>query len=285
MRGVSAGLLLAVLICAAAGARVPAARAVSYVAMGDSYTSGPGLSPAAPESPPECGRAAINYPHLAASALGLSLTDVSCSGASRLDFTSAQYADQPPQFDALDEGTEVVSVGMGGNDNDIFGRLAYGCAQADESDSSEKGAPCKHEYGREEAEAVKQDAAPYTEAIAQIRTRSPYAKVFIVGAPDIASAHGPGCFEAVPWTPADFHWANSIELKFNAMLKKAAKRDGYTFVNVYSDSIGHDVCEGLGVRWIEPLIDPHGAALHPNALGQEADARELEGAMRAAGID
>jgi GDSL-like Lipase/Acylhydrolase family len=288
MRGAIAACALSALICGFASAALPPAASASepsYVAMGDSYTSGPGLTPYAPESPPECGRSSINYAHLTAHALGLSLQDVSCSGASRYDFTAAQYSDQPPQFDALSESTEVVSVGMGGNDNDIFGRIASGCAETDSSDTHDRGAPCKRKYGKEETEAIKKDAAPYTAAIAEIHTLAPHAKVFIMGAPDIASSSGRGCFETVPWTTADFHWINTIEHKFIEMLQKAAKADGYTYVELSSASVGHDVCEPLGTRWVEPLIDPaDGAALHPNALGQEHDALALESAMREAGI-
>jgi hypothetical protein len=253
--------------------------------MGDSYTSGPGLTPYQAEAPPECARSTINYPHLTASALGLSLDDVSCSGANRLDFTQSQYAEQPPQFDALGAGTEVVSVSMGGNDNDIFGRLAGGCAETDSSDTTDKGAPCKRRYGTEETKALKDDVAPYTEALARIRALAPHAQVFVVGYPELASPSAHGCFATVPWTTADFHWVNAIELKLNAMLRGAAKKDGYTYVDTFTASKGHDVCEALGTRWIEPLIDPaDGASLHPNALGQEHDALALESAMRAAGI-
>lgn len=264
------------LACAPAGA-------TSYVAMGDSYTAAPGLPPY--EGPPECARSQDNYPHLAAGALGLALEDVSCSGASRLDFTQAQYPSQPPQFDALSEDTEVVSVSMGGNDNRIFDRLATGCAATDESDTADRGAPCKKAYGKEEAAAISSDLAPYIEALARIHALAPHAKVFVVGYPALASATGPGCFDSMHWTTADFHWGNAVELKLDRMLEQAARRDRYTYVDTYTPSIGHDVCEPLGVRWIEPLLgSATGAALHPNGLGEEHDALALESAMRAAGI-
>lgn len=257
----------------------------SYVAMGDSYTAGPGLVPSVPGSPAGCGRSEINYPHLVASALGLTLDDVSCSGASRIDFTTPQLEGQPPQFGALDEGPEVVSVGMGGNDDDIYDRLVSGCYETDSGDPQGKGAPCKKKYAKSEVAAIKEDAAPYTKALAQIHVLAPDAKVFVVGYPQITPRSGPGCPATVPFTAADDHWANAIERKLNAMLQKAAEKDAYTYVNTFSASEGHDACKALGVRWVEPLIDPaDGVPLHPNALGQEADALALEGAMRAAGI-
>src|SRR4051812_14630947 len=89
----------------------------SYVAMGDSFTTGGGTGPAAEGSPHECGVSSASYPFLAAATLGLTLKDVSCGGASSSSFRSSQFPDQPPQFDALSASTEVVSVSMGGNDH------------------------------------------------------------------------------------------------------------------------------------------------------------------------
>ncbi|WP_267899301.1 hypothetical protein [Nocardia stercoris] len=34
--------------------------------------------------------------------------------------TTAQYLDQPPQFNALTPGTSVVTLGIGGNDHNVF---------------------------------------------------------------------------------------------------------------------------------------------------------------------
>ena len=259
--------------------------ATSYVAMGDSYTAGPGIGPSVPGSPANCGRAENNYPHFVASTLGLTLDDISCSGASRTDFTTSELEGEPPQFEALEEGTEVVSVGMGGNDNDIYDRLVSGCYETDSADPQGKGAPCKKKYGKTEVAAIKEDAAPYTEALARIHVLAPHAKVFVLGYPQVNPRSGAGCPAAIPFTVADDHWASGIERKLNSMLQKAAKKDGYTYVDTFAASEGHDACRPLGVRWVEPLINPaDGVPLHPNALGHEADALALASAMRAQGI-
>ena len=61
---------------------------------------------------------------LVASALGLSLTDVSCSGAKTENLTNEQLPGvTPPQFNALTPSTRVVTLGMGGNDGNLFGTL------------------------------------------------------------------------------------------------------------------------------------------------------------------
>ena len=83
--GVAAALVFA--LPAAAGAST-----VNYVSIGDSYTSGPGVLPyEESEQAENCGRSTKNYPHLAAAALKLTLTDVSCGGATTSDETESQF--------------------------------------------------------------------------------------------------------------------------------------------------------------------------------------------------
>src|ERR1017187_444451 len=81
--------LMLVLLVGALTAILPSvasANGQSYVALGDSYTAGPGMLPVSATAPPGCGQSQKNYPHLVASVLGLSLTDVSCSGAKTENF-------------------------------------------------------------------------------------------------------------------------------------------------------------------------------------------------------
>src|ERR1019366_2046969 len=146
--GRSAAVLLIAVVTAALTAATAGAQGGSYVAMGDSYTSGPGLAPASSSAPADCGQSQANYPHLVAAALGLSLTDASCAGARTEDFTVAQHPDQPPQFASLAPTTAVVSVSMTGNDHGLFGTLVQGCTETDAEDVMNIGAPCKRKYGQ-----------------------------------------------------------------------------------------------------------------------------------------
>jgi hypothetical protein len=113
--------------------------------MGDSYTAGPGITPVSPTAPADCGQSAVNYPHLVASVLRLSLTDVSCSGAKTEDFTVAQFPDQAPRFNALSPSTKVVTIGMGGNDGNLLGTLVRGCTALDFGQPN-IGAPCQEHF-------------------------------------------------------------------------------------------------------------------------------------------
>lgn len=279
-------IVLAGVLAAAACVVAPAAAAVaevSYVAMGDSYTSAPGVVPYAPAAPPECGQSEKNYPHLVAGALKLSLTDVSCSGAYTGDFTAAQYPNQPPQFDALSAGTEVVSVGMGGNDHNVFGTLINGCREAGANHPSEK-APCKKQYAAFVKKAVEEDRAPFEAALAQIHVLAPKAKVFVLGYPEITPRHGK-CAGFGAWTEGDLKWFRTVTKSGDAHLKREAKAQGAVFVDTFKPSEGHNACEAVGTRWIEPLYGSlTGVGVHPNAAGEEHDAIDLEGAMAKAGV-
>jgi hypothetical protein len=278
---------LAILVAVAIGAIVvptgASAQTTPYVALGDSYVSGPFILPLASEASLLCLQSARNYPHLAAAALGLSLKDVSCAGATTSNLTTeAQYPGLSPQLDALSSSTKVVTVGIGGNDNNLFFGTLISCGAEDLVFPF--GTPCKATYGNKLAEEIKTDAPVVGAAFHQIKVDSPSAKVFVVGYPDILPPSG-NCWPTVPLTTGDVAYLNGVEKELDAMLESEAAANGDTFVNTYTPSIGHDACKSLSVRYIEPVIPESDAfSVHPNERGMEADASELETAMRAAGI-
>jgi hypothetical protein len=275
--------VLALFAFALCAALVPAsADAQSYVAVGDSYVSGPLILPPARGAPLDCTQSARNYPHLTATALGLSLKDVSCGGATTANFTEAQYPDQPPQFDALSSSTEVVSVGIGGNDNNLFIETLAVCGAEDLVFPF--GTPCKDTYKNKLSEEIKADEPVVSAAFHQIGVLSPSAKVFVVAYPDILPQSG-NCWPTVPLTTGDVAYLNNVEKELNAMLASAASANGDTYVDTFTPSIGHDACKSIGTRWIEPVLPESDAfSVHPNEKGMEADASDLEAAMRLQGI-
>jgi GDSL-like Lipase/Acylhydrolase family len=260
-----------------------AGAASSYVSLGDSYTSGPFILPFASGAPLECLQSARNYSHLTATALGLSLRDVSCSGATTENLTTtAQYSDQPPQLDALSSSTQVVSVGIGGNDKGLFLNTLITCGAEDLVFPF--GTPCKDTYGHKLAEEITEDGPVVGAALHQVHVISPSAKVFVVGYPDILPQSG-NCWPTVPLTTGDVAYLNGVEKELNAMLSSEAGANSATYVDTYTPSIGHDACKSLSVRYVEPVLPESDAfSVHPNERGMEADASELEAAMRAKGI-
>ncbi len=285
-RAIHPALSLAVLaaaLLAFAAAPSIAGAAPSYVSLGDSYTSGPFILPFASGAPLECLQSARNYSHLAATALGLSLRDVSCSGATTENLTTtAQYSDQPPQIDALGSATQVVSVGIGGNDKGLFLNTLIICGAEDLVFPF--GTPCKDTYGHKLAEEIAEDGPVIGAALHQIHVISPAAKVFVVGYPDILPQSG-NCWPTVPLTTGDVAYLNGVEKELNAMLSAEAAANSATYVDTYTPSIGHDACKSLSVRYVEPVLPESDAfSVHPNERGMEANGSELEAAMRAKGI-
>lgn len=263
--------LAASLLAVVGPAPAPAAAADNddYVALGDSYTSGP-LIPDQTGQPLGCLRSNRDYPHLVAQTLGLSLTDVSCSGAETPDMANAQGVTpgpNPPQFNALSADTDIVTVQIGGNDIG-FSEIIQNCIAI-----IPLTAVCQPDYVRNGTDQISQRiaaTAPKVAAVLQgIRQRSPNARIYVVGYPAILPESGGGCWPSVPLSNADLPWLREKNKELNAMLAAQAVANGARYVDVYTPGIGHDACQSNGVRWVEGIIPAalQAAPIHPNATG------------------
>ncbi|WP_433662802.1 SGNH/GDSL hydrolase family protein [Nocardia sp. CA-128927] len=274
-------LLAAAAAAAAALFPLPAAGAAddSYVALGDSYTAGPNVAPPDRMASSGCARSAVNYPHLVASALALQLDDRSCTAAKTENVTTtAQFPDQPAQITALTSTTKVVTLGIGGNDNNTFRNLVAACIATDSLNFT--GTPCKDTYGSTFVDNIHADAPVIGAAIAKIHQIAPAAKVFVVGYPAIIARNG-GCHPQVPITDGDAAYIDDIETELNTVLRDQAQLNNAAYVDTYTPSLGHDACKLAGTRWIEPVAPGQTAiTLHPNAAGMRADAVAVTAAIR-----
>jgi lysophospholipase L1-like esterase len=268
------GSLTAAATASAAGGR--------YVALGDSYVAGP-LIPT--QSGGLCLRSSQNYPSVAAAALGLSLTDASCSGATTAEMTASQTDDglsiNAPQLNAVTSATSVVTLGIGGNDIGFTGIIET-CAE--QSLGNPFGSPCTSHYtsgGADQLAASISATGPKVAAVlAEIHQLAPSARVFVVGYPDILPEHTSGCWPIVPIAYGDVSYLRQTEKELNSMLSAEAAAHGATYVDTYTPTVGHDVCQSTGTKWIEGLVPTSSAApFHPNVLGEAAMARALEGAI------
>jgi lysophospholipase L1-like esterase len=254
----------------------------SYVAMGDSFTAGPGVLLQSLD-PVGCFRSDHNYPHLVAQARGSALRDRSCSGATAQDLSAPQPVlggPNPAQLDGLDSGVTTVSVQIGGNDIG-FMEIILRCAAI-----LPAGTPCQDVYtggGSDElSRRIAATAPKVAAALAEVRRRAPQARLFVVGYPAILPEVQPGCWPLLPVAPGDVPYLRNIQKQLNAMLATQAAAAGATYVDVYGPSIGHDACQLPGTRWVEPLVPLSPAApVHPNALGMQAMASVLLQAMTA----
>jgi len=275
--GACAVALVTVVAAAAPAAAAPSTGlpAQSYVALGDSYASGP-LIPLQTGLPAGCLRSNRNYPSLVAETIGVpAFRDVSCSGATTDNLAASQsvlFGVNPPQFDALSADTDLVTITMGGNDIG-FASIINECAVR--SPRQPFGEACKDFFtaGGTDQLAARIDAtAPKIEAALDgIQQRSPDARVLLAGYPAILPDTGPGCFPTVPFSPGDVAYLRDTEKRLNAMLADEADAAGVNYVDTYTPTIGHDACQPPGKKWIEGLAPTSPAApVHPNALGMIA---------------
>ena len=267
-------LIVAVLAAFVAFAGV--ARGAGYVSLGDSYTAGP-LIPN-PVPPYGCLKSDRNYPHLTAAAIGLPLRDASCSGARTDHMSSPQNVEfdgpNPPQFDALDAGTTVVSVTIAGNDIG-FSEIAESCITVNPFSS-----PCRDKYNSGGQDVIAERiaaTAPKVAAVLQgIHARAPAARVFVLNYAAIFPETGFGCWPQMPIGFADVPYLRAKQKQLNAMIANQAAANSATLVDWYQASIGHDACKGPLVRWVEPAVPVNPAApIHPNARGMRGAASVL----------
>jgi hypothetical protein len=260
----------------------PAPAAADYVALGDSYTAGP-LIPLQ-IAPFGCLKSNNNYAHLAAPKLGQpAFRDPSCSGAETEDMTAPQGVTpgpNPPQFDALDADTGVVSFTIGGNDIG-FTSIAENCLS-----TTPTGTFCKGDYvqgGRDEISERIAATAPKVAAVIQgIRARSPQARILVLNYAAIFPERGAlGCWPQLPVADGDIAYLREKQKELNAMLAAQAAANGARLVDWYRASIGHDACKPPLIRWVEPLVPANAAApVHPNLLGMIGAAKLVVAAAR-----
>jgi lysophospholipase L1-like esterase len=278
IRRLIAGLASGACALALAAHAAPAhagARAIDYVALGDSAAAGP-LIPRQDPSRPGCFRSHRNYPSLTAAALNVrSFTDVTCSSAETTDLTEPQktlLGTVPPQFDALTEGTDLVTVHLGANDISMF-RLVAHCLALGVNP-----APCRDDYqedGRDAWEAKISALAPRIDGMLRgIRERAPHARIVVVGYP--AYLPHDGCYPTVPILPGDAAYVKRTVDRLNTMLAQRAGTAGAGFVDLAARGAGHTACASPADRWVEPYLPASLAVpFHPNATGMRAFARIL----------
>lgn len=121
MRGRRHVLVVGAALAASVPLAVPAhAAGPSYVALGDSYSSGTGTRTYLADGT-SCQRSVYAYPSLIAASTGYALTFRACSGATTSDVAATQLS-------ALSSTTAYVTISVGGNDAG-FADVLTTCAQ------------------------------------------------------------------------------------------------------------------------------------------------------------
>ncbi|MGW2873495.1 SGNH/GDSL hydrolase family protein [Kitasatospora sp. NPDC001225] len=270
-----------------------------YVALGDSYAAGAGVPG---QSAGLCLRSDRNYGHLVAGALKAGrYTDVTCAAAKIKAMTQPQYDAfirvNDPQLDAVTADTDLVTLGIGGNDlaaSDLgLGELVATCIAG--AVVNPFGTPCKDvyhhghwdwstmswQYGTDDlAERIRTTITPQlTDTLKRIHTKAPGARVLLVGYPSVLPADGSTCVLRQPVTPGDVEYMHGVLDKLNAALKSTAAANGATYVDTATPTLGHDVCSDD--RWIEGALPGSPAVpFHPNATGEQVMAQAVLAALK-----
>jgi hypothetical protein len=185
----------------------------------------------------------------------------------------------PPQLNALDANTRVVTLQIGGNDIG-FTSIIENCASPVPA-----GHPCRDHYvvnGDDQlADAIAATAPKVAAVVRAIHARAPRARVYVVGYPSILPADGTSCWPQMPIAPDDVPYLVHVEERLNAMIRTQAGANRAIYVDLYTPSLGHDACQLVTVRWVEPVVPVLPAfPVHPNSFGMAAFAGVVRATAR-----
>lgn len=238
-------------LATAASTFVPAAAApdaaVDYVALGDSYVSGQGAGDYGDSG--SCARSANSFSQLWADANNpASFEFMSCSGAQTEDVLANQVG-------ALNTGTDLVSIAIGGNDAG-FVSVLQSCFTGGDSG-------CKE--ATDEAIGYARNTLPgeldsvYTE----IRNRAPSASVVVLGYPHIYKIGG-SCSFGISDTSRGY--INNASDVLNEVIAERAGTAGFSYADVRPGFTDHELCSDA--PWLNGPRVNIPESYHPNADGQ-----------------
>jgi lysophospholipase L1-like esterase len=268
-------------LAAGCGSRVPdppppGALQDIYVALGDSYTSGPSIPNVIQGA---CFRSDNNYPHQVAAALDNTLLiDASCAGAATPGMTDEQstgVSEEAPQLDALTADTDLVTLGIGANDTHFFRSVVIDCTLVKARDP--EGHPCRDVNtadGRNQlVPLVEEIRGNIQRVIEAIKRRAPEARILLVGYPQIVPETG--TCDLLPLATEDYPFVRDTFQRLIDAQRQVAAQTGVEFVDVQAAVEGHDIC--APDPWIAGIVDhPEvAAAWHPYLAEQTAVAQEI----------
>ena len=233
-------------VCIVALAVPAAALADDYVALGDSFSSGVGTSSYTLSS--SCKRGVYAYPYLLAQQrAGTALSFVACSGATTSSLMSSQIG-------AVNAGTDLVTVTIGGNDIGFAG-LIYQCTLGE----------CSSALDSTRASVGTFLPSRLATVYDAIRAQAPAATVVVLGYPRMFSSSG--CFGTLGISTTERTKANQLADALDATIASAVfGRTGFVYKSALVPWTGHAVCSGSA--WLNGLnLFNTGESYHPNRAG------------------
>ena len=243
----AAGVVTAV--CATPAAR--AASSVSYVALGDSYSSGLGAGSYLSSSG-SCDRSTNAYPEQWAAANSpASFVFVACAGATTSDVISSQVS-------ALSAGTTLVSITIGGNDAG-FSSVMETCVLRSTSS-------CLSAVAAARSFVASQLPARLASTLLAIRQHAPSARIVLLGYPDLYDLSKSGT--CIGLSTQDRIALNAGADALDSALSAAAQGSPNTvFADVRPQFAPHEICDSGS--WLHSVdILSISSSYHPTASGQ-----------------
>lgn len=225
------------------------ASGANYVALGDSYSSGVGAGDYI-DSSGSCDRSPNAYSALWADAHDpASYRSVACSGAKTTDVIANQLS-------ALSSSTTLVSITVGGNDENFAGIMEdcnlYGTST------------CVSEIESAEADARANLPGKLATLYDAIRTKAPNAHVVVLGYPDFYDLSN-DCIGLSQESRTAID--GGIDL-LDSIIRTAATTAGFTYGDVRGSFDGHEICDSD--RWLHSVnFWDITESYHPTADGQE----------------
>ncbi len=272
----------------------------SYVALGDSYSSGEGIPPYF-EPNNKCHRSESAYPTaVAAEETQLRFGFLACSGATSSQVLARQVTTASDKKNSnwtpLSTSTKIVTITAGGDDVGWSKVIPFcynqftNCEDIPYQGYPTLGAYASHQFGQ-----LKPELVALYQGIARL---APNARILVLGYPQLlpATPSEQGCFKlrlgggGAPGLDYDEQsWIRIADNELNATIAEAVNQSSVnaTFLPVASVFAGHEVCGSLG-EWINgpslTLVRHHWKvsksartfSFHPNRLGQAEYASLIE---------
>ncbi|MGX7828910.1 SGNH/GDSL hydrolase family protein [Actinokineospora sp. 24-640] len=227
-----------VLIAPSAQAAAP----VDYVALGDSYSSGTGAPPYTSGS---CFRSSRGYAQLWANSHDVSsFRYAACGGATTQSMTG--------QFDALDAGTDLVTITIGGNDVGFANTMVTCVLGSTES--------CVGAVDTGIADARTTLPRKLDATYATIRDRAPDATVVVLGYPRLVEPAG-RCMTSTKRAALN-RGADAL----HEVIAERAAAAGFRYVDARAHFAGHGACGAS--PWVNSFsLFQLAESFHPNGAG------------------
>jgi lysophospholipase L1-like esterase len=252
-----------------------ATHAAEYVAMGSSFAAGPGDGRRAAGSFGLCEQSEVNYPHLLARQYGLSLNDVTCSGATTRHVLKGGQWFQPAQVSAVHPGTKLVTITVGGNDVFYLGFLtAWSCA------NNPSRVPwlvralelCRVPDEGKIEQAFQALPAQLREIVAEVHRRAPEAHILFVDYTTVLPDSG--TCERLPLTSGQADKGRELANRLREITVQIVKETNSELLRASDVTHGHDVCSSnpwvYGFQFPSHLLAFEPVPFHPTAKAMQA---------------